>query len=73
MNKRRVFVSASLGLHRRLDMYGFSPYNRRSNAPYHYFDDTPAVLKHHSFDLAYEVFKSLSQWPCSGIKLTVHP
>jgi hypothetical protein len=53
-------------------MYGFSPYNRRTNAPYHYFDDTPAVLKHHSFDLAYEVFKSLSQWPCSGVKLTVH-
>lgn len=54
-------------------MYGFSPYDRRTVAPYHYFDTTPAVLKHHSFDLAYEVFKSLSQWPCSGVKLTVHP
>jgi hypothetical protein len=57
----------------RVHLYGFSPYSRRSNAPYHYFDDTPAVLKHHSFDLAFEVFTSLSQWPCSGVKLTVHP
>ena len=66
-----VVLSAQVCEH--VHMYGFSPYNRRTNAPYHYFDDTPAVLKHHSFDLAFEVFKSLSQWPCSGIKLTVHP
>ena len=39
----------------------FSPYKRRDigqAVPYHYFDEIPAVLKHHSFDLAIEVFKT---------------
>ena len=57
-------------------LYGFSPYKRRDigqAVPYHYFDEIPAVLKHHSFDLAIEVFKTIRDWPCSGVRLEIHP
>jgi hypothetical protein len=57
-------------------LYGFSPYKRRDigqAVPYHYFDEIPAVLKHHSFDLAIEVFKTIRDWPCAGVKLEIHP
>ena len=57
-------------------LYGFSPYKRRDigqTVPYHYFDEIPAVLKHHSFDLAIEVFKTIRDWPCSGVRLEIHP
>ena len=57
-------------------LYGFSAYKRRDigqAVPYHYFDEIPAVLKHHSFDLAIEVFKTIRDWPCSGVRLEIHP
>ena len=57
-------------------LYGFSPYKRRDigqAVPYHYFDEIPAVLKHHPFDLAIEVFKTIRDWPCSGVRLEIHP
>ena len=59
-----------------MHLYGFSPYSRRSinkPVPYHYFDEVQAVLRHHSFDLAFEVFNTIRNWPCSGIKLEIHP
>jgi hypothetical protein len=55
-------------------LYGFSPYrNRKSQAfRYHYFDEVTGVTKHHSFDLAYEMFRQLALWPCSGVNITMH-
>ena len=69
-------VLLALQICEEVHLYGFSPYKRRDigqAVPYHYFDEIPAVLKHHSFDLAIEVFKTIRDWPCSGVRLEIHP
>ena len=69
-------VLLALQICEEVHLYGFSPYKRRDigqAVPYHYFDEIPAVLKHHSFDLAIEVFKTIRDWPCSEVRLEIHP
>ena len=45
---------------RRLDMYGFEAYTKRSKtSPYHYFDAVQGVTTAHSFDMALDMFKAL--------------
>jgi hypothetical protein len=54
-------------------LYGFSPYQGQQElARYHYFDEVTGVTAHHSFDLAYEMFRQLAIWPCSGANITMH-
>ena len=53
-------------------MYGFSPYRKGDSQKYHYFDATPGVTSSHSFDLGFEVFRQISIWPCSDVKVLVH-
>jgi hypothetical protein len=54
-------------------LYGFSPYQGKEElARYHYFDSVTGVTEHHSFDLAYEMFRQLALWPCSGANITMH-
>eukprot|EP00899_Mesostigma_viride_P016726 jgi/Mesvir1/25054/Mv11898-RA.1 len=46
----------------RVDLYGFDAYtSKRRSYRYHYFDDVQGFTGVHSFDLAMEVFKLLSQ------------
>ena len=65
-----------------VDLYGFSSYKPRKEGAaaqrytseqlrYHYFDNVAGVTRHHSFDLAYEIYRQMSIWPCSGINLTL--
>jgi hypothetical protein len=55
-------------------LYGFSPYSQEKTLVnrYHYFDEVTGVTKHHSFDLAYEMFRQLAIWPCSAANITMH-
>lgn len=57
-------------------LYGFSPYRKQGTGVdqvrYHYFDDVSGVTRHHSFDLAFEMFRMMSVWPCAGAAVTVH-
>ena len=61
----------------KVSLYGFSPYSKTSSITggpenkYHYFDSVTGTTTHHSFDLAYEFFRQLSLWPCSGVDLDV--
>mmetsp|Transcript_22810 Transcript_22810/g.70864 ORF Transcript_22810/g.70864 Transcript_22810/m.70864 type:complete len:532 (+) Transcript_22810:95-1690(+) len=55
----------------KVSLYGFSPY-KKGDQKYHYFDQVAAVTTSHSFDLGFEVFRQMSTWPCSGIKLKIH-
>jgi len=65
-----------------VSLYGFSSHrpDRQGSATdryrpeqmrYHYYDNVAGVTKHHSFDLAYEMYRQMSVWPCSGINLTL--
>ena len=52
-------------------LYGLSPF-KKGDRLYHYFDQTPAVTTSHSFDLAFDMFKQMAQWPCSDVRLSIH-
>eukprot|EP00899_Mesostigma_viride_P006134 jgi/Mesvir1/15521/Mv03173-RA.1 len=54
-------------------LYGFSPYRKGERVHYHYFDSVAAVTASHSFDLAYVIFRQLSQWPGLDAVLRIHP
>ncbi|KAK3246298.1 glycosyltransferase 29 protein [Cymbomonas tetramitiformis] len=73
----------SLQVCKKVDLYGFSSYHphRQGSAAevydkaqmrYHYFDNVAGVTRHHSFDLAYELFHQMSHWPCSDANVTVN-
>jgi|AntAceMinimDraft_5_1070358.scaffolds.fasta_scaffold29658_2 uncharacterized membrane protein YgcG len=50
-----------------------SPYSTSyTGFKYHYFDAVQGVLRHHSFDLAYEMLRQMAHWPCAGAKVTLH-
>ena len=54
-------------------VYGMSPYSASyAEFKYHYYDAVRGVLRHHSFDLAYEMFRQVAHWPCSGVKVSLH-
>jgi hypothetical protein len=56
----------------RVHLYGMSPFKGAGSGLYHYFDMTPAVVTHHSFDLAFEMYRHMALWPCSDLKLHIH-
>jgi len=79
------FFAAVFGMQvcKEVDLYGFSTYRpnredssnsmyRKDQLRYHYFDSVAGVTRHHSFDLAFEIFHQLSTWPCSDANLTIH-
>lgn len=54
-------------------LYGLSPYSSSyAGFKYHYYDAVRGVLRHHSFDLAYEMLRQVAHWPCSGVKVSLH-
>ena len=64
-----------------MSLYGFSSYHpsqqgaakmkySRKQLRYHYFDGVQGITKHHSFDLALEIYRQMSIWPCSKINMT---
>jgi hypothetical protein len=68
----------------KVDLYGLAPplavtgrpADGRTKATYRFYFDRGVAhvgtLKKHAFDPAYEAFKTLAAWPCSGLALTLH-
>lgn len=52
------------------------PSDGRTKAAYRFYFDRGVAhvgtLKKHAFDPAYEAFKALAAWPCSGVTLALH-
>lgn len=69
----------------KVDLYGLAPplavVGRPSGggatkSTYRFYYDRSAAhigtLKKHTFDAAYEAFKALAAWPCSGVQIALH-
>jgi len=72
----------SMQVCRSVTLYGFSSYHpsaqgmakqvySKEQMRYHYFDGVQGVTRHHSFDLAFEIYRQMSIWPCSNSNMTI--